>query len=245
MKSILTKTKIGIDAKSAAVLIMVSLMLISACGSSDTKITGEGDSPVSEDTQVEQDDDKEPSSSEPASEPAPSSDSGTESSNSDPEQNAFSFSEPSLTFTETYEGSQGALGSGCVPQPGELPDGIWFGVVQEKTTDSITFDLACYYVGELAQQKSSEQGQGEVINDFYISNQNPTVFDLQVDQQALVHEIQLHNENASAPLETIDYAEWPSDNGKYLCWAGDGIPCFVWVAINDGHVTEIVEQYLP
>ncbi|MCP3973227.1 MAG: hypothetical protein GY720_01900 [bacterium] len=39
-------------------------------------------------------------------------------------------------------GSNGMLGSGCVPGEGLLPDGIWFGWV-EKGATGISFDLAC------------------------------------------------------------------------------------------------------
>tara|TARA_B100000902_G_scaffold245281_1_gene232228 strand:+ start:93 stop:878 length:786 start_codon:yes stop_codon:yes gene_type:complete len=261
MKTIFTKPKNRLDTKSATALILVSLMLISACGSSDTKTTAEGASSivteaqveqehekeleVSEETQVDQDDDKEMHNTEPEYEASPVSTSGTESSNSGSSQYAFSFQPPSLLITDSYEGSQGGLGSGCTPQSSELPDGVWFGVIEEKNTDSIIFDLACFYVDELAQEKALEEGYGEVMNGFYISNQNPNVFDLEVHQQAMVHEIRLHNENASSPLETINYAEWPSDSGKFMCWTEGEPSCLVWVAINDGHVTEILEQYLP
>lgn len=39
-------------------------------------------------------------------------------------------------------GSDGMLGSGCVPGEGPLPDGIWFGWADKDGT-GITFDLAC------------------------------------------------------------------------------------------------------
>jgi len=239
------KIKNSLDTKSATALILVSLMLISACGSSDTKITAESASSLAEETQTEQDDNKETFNTEPEYEASPVSGSGTESTNNDPSQYAFSFQTPSLTFTDAYEGSQGGLGSGCTPKSNELTDGIWFGLIQVKNTDSIIFDLACFYIDELAQKKATEEGYGELMNGFYISNQNPNVFDLEVDQQALVHELRLHIVNHSSPLETINYAEWPSDNGKYLCWAEGELPCYVWVAINNGRVTEILEQYLP
>ncbi|MBN40008.1 MAG: hypothetical protein CL457_05025 [Acidimicrobiaceae bacterium] len=262
MKAICIKIKNSLDTKSATALVLVSLMLISACGRSDTKNTAESASSLAEETQMqqghekelqtsqetqaEQDDNKETFNTEPEYEASPVSGSGTDSTNNDPSQYAFYFYDPqSLTFTDTYEGSQGGKGSGCTPQSNELTDGIWFGLIQVKNTDSIIFDLACFYVDELAQEKASEEGYGELMTGFYISNQNPNVFDLEVDQQALVHEIRLHNENYPQPTEMINYAEWPSDSGKYLCWAGGETPCYVWVAINNGRVTEILEQYLP
>ena len=262
MKAICIKIKNSLDAKSATALVLVSLMLISACKSSDTKITTESVSSLAEETQIEhghekelqtseetqedQDDNKETYNTEPEYEASPVSVSGTDSTNNDPSQYVYYFYDPqSLWFENSYEGSQGGKGSGCTPQSNELTDGVWFGLIQVKNTDSIIFDLACFYVDELAQEKALEEGYGELMNGFYISNQSPNAFDLEVDQQALVHELRLHNENYSQPTEMINYAEWPSDNGKYLCWAMAEAPCYVWVAINNGRVTEILEQYLP
>jgi hypothetical protein len=38
--------------------------------------------------------------------------------------------------------NSGALGSGCVPGPGSLPDGAWFGWVNAASDASLEFDLA-------------------------------------------------------------------------------------------------------
>jgi len=137
-------------------------------------------------------------------------------------------------------GSGGAGGSGCSPGAGPLPDGIWFGMVTAKDATSVTFDLACFFFGSIAYTKGAADGV-TVDDDYYIRNQNPTLRTVPVRSDAVVYELE-PNYNA---FLTEPYAAWPHDNTmlSMICPAPSG--CMVWLAVNGGDVTEIMEQYTP
>jgi len=135
-------------------------------------------------------------------------------------------------------GSAGAGGSGCAPGAGQLPDGVWFGYASAKGTSSIDFDLACLYVGDIAYTKGAEDGV-EVDNDYYIRNVNPTLRTVSVAASATVYEI----EGGSIGFLTVPFADWPMDPTGYVACPSDW--CGVWLFVNDGEATEILEQYFP
>ncbi len=58
---------------------------------------------------------------------------------------------PTLAF-----GERGELGSGCSPGTDLLPDGIWFGWVEDVEEESISFDLACLWPGRLEPAASND-----------------------------------------------------------------------------------------
>ena len=146
---------------------------------------------------------------------------------------------PTLGPPDPLPGSAGAPGSGCAPGAGELPDGIWFGYVVGRDGGSITFDLACMYFGDIAYEKGAEAGE-EVANDYFISNVNPALRTVPVGSTVVFYEI-------SAPqpdvVLTPTFAEWPVDSDAYLQCPSSW--CGVWVYVNGGAVTEVMEQYFP
>ncbi len=135
-------------------------------------------------------------------------------------------------------GSAGAGGSGCAPGAGQLPDGVWFGYVHAIGATSIDFDLACLYTGDLARTKGAEDGV-EVEIDYYIRNANPTLRTVPVMTGATVYELEV----GSVGYLTVSYPNWPvNPAGSIVCpsnWCG------VWLFVNGGEVTEILEQYFP
>lgn len=171
---------------------------------------------------------------------------------------ATTTSEPMATTTTTFppttttspglyppdpfeESTDGAAGSGCAPGAEILPDGYWFGFAHEVTETTVTFDLACMYIGDVAWEKAAEQGE-EAPNDFWISNENPNVREVEVASNITVWWIPPE----ITPLVPLVYfTEWPLPAGEYSYTMCPGDPCTVWLETTDGVVTEIVEQYLP
>lgn len=145
--------------------------------------------------------------------------------------------DPSLYPPESMSGD-GASGSGCSPGGGSLPAGVWFGYVTAANATSVQFDLACWYFGEIAWDVAATYGD-TAENDYYIVNQNPTLRSVPVTSGAIVH----HIDAASIGHDPISYTEWLLGPPGYLeCPFGY---CPLWLYVNDGEVTEIVEQYVP
>lgn len=154
----------------------------------------------------------------------------------------YEVGETGLFPPEPLPGSGGASGSGCSPGEGGLPGGIWFGTVHATAPTSIDFDLACFFFGDAANVAAAEDGETEipVPNDYYIRNDNPALRTLVVDAAAVVHRIP---SEPSAGLEPIGWSEWPAERSGYVPCPGES--CLVWLYVNDGLVTEVVQKYTP
>lgn len=135
-------------------------------------------------------------------------------------------------------GSGGAAGSGCSPGTGPLPDGVWFGYVVAKSATDIDFDLACFYFGDIAYTEGAADGE-EVNNDYYVRNVNPTLRSVPVEPTVTVHEI----DAGSIGFLTVPFSGWPVDPAAYISCPSNW--CNVWLFVNGGEVTEILEQYVP
>lgn len=135
-------------------------------------------------------------------------------------------------------GSGGASGSGCAPGAGTLPDGIWFGYVVAKSASDIDFDLSCFYYGDIAYEEGALDGE-EVYNDYYVRNANPTLRTIPVAGDVTVWEI----DAGSVGFIEVPFSAWPVDPSSYLACPSDW--CGVWLFVNGGAVTEILEQYFP
>lgn len=122
-----------------------------------------------------------------------------------------------------------ASGSGCTPGPGALPDGWWYGSLDGPITDEVTFDLACYYVGAVAEAEAASRGD-EVNNDYYVVNDNPARRSISVADDATASCVEL-----GAGVEQVDCT--PAEV--------DGEMWSVWLRVQDGEVDRIVEQYAP
>ena len=145
--------------------------------------------------------------------------------------------------TGPLPGSEGAGGSGCAPGSTGLPDGIWFGLVTAKADTSITFDLACFFFGPIAVEEGADDGiVVDPIGEVYIRNSNPTVRTITVDPSVSVYEyLEDLTDTTEVPFNPVPIADWPEDPtfsqpcpGKY---------CGVWLFVNDGAVTEMLEQF--
>ncbi|HSG78872.1 MAG TPA: hypothetical protein VLD62_04760 [Acidimicrobiia bacterium] len=139
-------------------------------------------------------------------------------------------------FPEPLAGSDDAHGSGCVVDPSQpLPDGIWFGSAESVFGGSITFDLGCFFTGAAAEAAATADG-AEAF-DFYIRNLNPVTYAVPIDPAARVWYV-----DADVVVTEIPLPSWPTP-ASFLSCPGDF--CSVWLYVNGGAATGIVEQYLP
>lgn len=143
---------------------------------------------------------------------------------------------PAPTLTDTA-----ASGAGCTPgQVAVLPDGWWFGFDRTavRAGASFDFDLACFYYGAIGGQKAHEEDPAQypttepVPNDVYVSNQNTTIRSVSVAP--------------TAELRCIDMATGALDHTSQIpCPSPGGGEWSIWVRIEGGVATRIVEQFRP
>jgi len=145
--------------------------------------------------------------------------------------------------TGPLSGSGGAGGSGCDPGTTSLPDGIWFGLVTAKTDASITFDLACFFFGPIAVEEGAHDGVFiDPIGEVYIRNANPTLRTITVDPSVSVFEyFEDLTDTIEVPFKPVPFIDWPEDPSfPNPC---PGKTCGVWLFVNSGAVTEMMEQF--
>jgi len=144
------------------------------------------------------------------------------------------------TTTGPLPGSNGAGGSGCAPDATSLPDGIWFGFVTARAETSITFDLACFYFGPVATEEGAKDNV-DVDDEAYIRNANPTVRTITIDESVPVYEyFEDLTDTIEVPFHPVPFADWPQDATYSHPCPGDS--CGVWLFVNGGAVTEMMEQ---
>jgi hypothetical protein len=149
-------------------------------------------------------------------------------------------------FPDVFPGvTNGAHGSGCVtPGFDHLPDGVWFGFAEGVGGGVITFDLACFFTGTAACTAQIEDGGASSPDDcfgFWIRNNVATTFAVPIASTARVWYIGLSGGSPTAPTE-IPPTSWPVAGSYQNC---PGEYCAVWLYVNGGQATGIVEQYLP
>lgn len=137
----------------------------------------------------------------------------------------YEVSEPTY-FPESLPGAGDFYGSGCAPGSDTLPDGIWFGHIESASAASIRFDLICF-----APLEPGGDGAGTITND------NLKLRTVPISATAKVHAI--------APdgfWELESYATWHQDPEQEGFCPAEG--CWdVWLYINNGQVTEIVQVW--
>ncbi|WP_134772236.1 hypothetical protein [Ornithinimicrobium flavum] len=129
-------------------------------------------------------------------------------------------------------------GSGCAPGSEDLPDGRWYGQVEEVDDGTLDFNLMCWFVGEEAYQAAEEDGLDalEVPNDYYVRDQNPALREVAWDADATA----LHHPTGDpADTQELTVAEW----GEALA-AGD-VYFNVWLTVEGGEVTRLEELWVP
>jgi len=138
-----------------------------------------------------------------------------------------------VAFPAVLAGSDNAHGSGCAPGSDALPDGVWFGYVTGRSSTRIDFDLACIWTGAAAVTAAAEDGVTLEI-DYYVRNQSGKIRSPRVADGATVYHL-----TGNPWFTEMSYADW-----RQGACNGIGDPaCPVWLYVNGGRVTAIVEQY--
>lgn len=132
-----------------------------------------------------------------------------------------------------------AEGSGCTPGTTDsLPDGEWFGYVDEAGAEELDFDLACWFTGDAAARAAAEDGEeSPPPNDYYVRNANPGLRTLSVADNTEV--TWLPNPGDPTTEETVSYSDWLEGR------QARGYQPGVWLEIEDGAIVDIREQYVP
>lgn len=152
----------------------------------------------------------------------------------------YTVESPTLAPPDPMTNSEGASGSGCPDGGGPPNDGVWYGYVTAASPSSVTFEMACFYFGDIAWEKAAENGT-EAPNDVYII---PTgqVVEVPVIEGATAYTV-VAPANAELRIDPLPYSDWPQDPIGYTPCPGEF--CSVWLYVNNDVVTEILEQYLP
>lgn len=130
-------------------------------------------------------------------------------------------------------------GSGCVLEGDVLTAGMWFGFVEAIGSGSVTFDLACFFTGDAAVAAATADG-GEAF-DFYIRNQNPKTFTVPLLATGTAFWLDATGDLTPQP---IPMTTWPVAAPPSYQQCPHEF-CSVWLFVNSGTATELVEQYLP
>jgi len=118
---------------------------------------------------------------------------------------------------------------------------MWWGYVEGIGGGSVTFDLGCFFTGTAGHAAAAADGEVGYDLDFYLRNQNPKTFSVPLDPSGTAYWLELTG--GAVPLP-IAMGAWPMpwDPGYQVCPAEF---CSVWLYVNGGVVTELIEQYLP
>lgn len=127
-------------------------------------------------------------------------------------------------------------GSGCSPPGDTLPDGIWFGYAEGVAGGIITFDLACYFTGAAAIAASAAGDCDTEFGAYCVRNNNPKVFSVPIAATAEV----FYLEAGTWDLAPVLPSAWPVSPSYLTC---PGERCGVWLYVNGGAATGIVEMF--
>lgn len=112
---------------------------------------------------------------------------------------------------------------------------------REDGSATVTFDLAYFYRGDRAAQEAAERGD-ELVNDYYIVNDNPMLRTLPLAEAVTVSYIpesaccEQQRGNIDAWLESVLETNPTDYPGKHVPW---------WITVRGGEITRIRQQYLP
>jgi hypothetical protein len=142
-----------------------------------------------------------------------------------------------VATTTTTKDPTAPEGSGCAPGTDVLPDGTWYGGVRAFDEQTISFDLACLFIGEAATAAAEEDGEeSPPPNDYYVRNENEEVRILAVDGETPVTWYTSGDPNDE---EMGNFAQWIEFLATRESYLG------IWVTIENGAVSEIAEWWTP
>jgi hypothetical protein len=125
--------------------------------------------------------------------------------------------------------ADGTAGSGCTPPTGSLPDGRWFGSIGTWTSTSITFTPRCLYHRDSTQYKD--------YNEQFAAGESRYITESSVGTRTLatVRNVPAWHAWSNGRATTLDLLFSEFEYAQET----------VWVFVNDGIVTEVVEDYSP
>jgi hypothetical protein len=129
-------------------------------------------------------------------------------------------------------------GAGCTPGSDDLPDGRWYGQVEEVGEGTLEFNLMCWFSGDEAMKAAEEDGRDpqDVTNDYYVRDHNPALRELPWEADAPA----LHYPTGDpANTQELTMTEWVG-----LFEAGD-VYLNVWLTVEDGEIRSLDEQWVP
>lgn len=150
------------------------------------------------------------------------------------------------TPTSTASETESTTPSTSPTESPVLADGRHFVYVTEGArradgSSTVTFDLAYFYRGGRAEQEAAERGD-EVVNDYYIVNENPRLRTLPLADAVVVRYIpvdrccDLRDGDVDAWLESVLETNPTDYAGKDAAW---------WFRVEGGQITRIEQQFLP
>jgi hypothetical protein len=105
----------------------------------------------------------------------------------------------------------------------------------------VRFDLAYFYRGERAEQEAAERGD-ELVNDYYIVNDNPRLRTLPLADDV---EVEYILNGSCCDLQPGDIDAWLEAvlGSTPTGYGGGDVPW--WFTVEAGEITRIEQQYLP
>jgi hypothetical protein len=151
---------------------------------------------------------------------------------------ATDSSEPPTPAEPSASTNELADGSGCTPPSAtDLPDGEWYGVVDNAGDGQLVFDLACWFTGDAAVIAAAEDGrESPPPNDYHTRNANDLLRTIEVDAGAPVTS---YPDGDPANVVTVAYDQWRIDRESRA------YNLAVWLTIEGGIVVAIDEQWVP
>lgn len=126
--------------------------------------------------------------------------------------------------------------SNCTPSTDTLPDGLYFGYISEIMDDGLDFDLACWFTGAPAAKAAAEDKQeSPPPNDYYIRNTSTKVRSVPVGPSV---DVALLPNLGSSNTIRATYQEWGIARGT-------GYQPPIWITVQNGKLTRVIEQFLP
>ncbi len=209
--------------------LLIGSLAVGGCAGSDMTSSTEAGSIVSPSVTSDLDDDSVDSTTA----PTPVSTTDVAAVSTSPKEDSTTISsevpaEPVLPHGE---------GSGCVVQGDTLPDGRWFGYVAAADEAGLSFDLACWFIGEEANMVAAQDGEeSPVPNDYYVRNKNARLRNVPVGDSTVVFWLL----TPGSPDEAaVDYSFWLANASDRPYQPG------AWIVVESGVVSTLTEQYTP
>ena len=223
------------------VAIVVLVLVVAACGDSDTTQTtappAQTTTSTATTTTVPPAPTTAPATTATTAAPTTTAQATTTSAVGKTTTTAAKTTTTAAATTTTVDVNALASYSGCTPGPGALPNGMWFGYVEAAGADSIEFDLACWFSGEPAVIASAQDGEeSPPPNDYYVRNVNPALRTIPIDPTATVAWLA---DPGGPDLTPIPYADWLAARVTRSYQPG------IIIEVTGGSSVFFQEQYVP